>query len=376
MTASPPTLAADLRHLQAWKAVQRLLVVRLDNLGDLLMTTPAIAALREGLPDAHITLLTSPSGAALGPHLTMVNEVVAWHAPWVKNDAAISPTADLLRVQELAEGRYDAAVIFTVCTQSALPAALLTWLAGIPLRLAHCRENPYALLSDWVPEPDIDLAHARHEVQRQLDLVGTVGFTTADQRLRFALHAEDVRSVGAQLRNAGIDAERPLVVVHPGATAESRRWPAERFGVAARDVARATGAAVALTGSAAESACIDRAHAELDEPAAIFAGTLSLGEMGALVARAAVLLSNNSGPVHLAAALGTPVVDLYALTNPQHTPWRVRAHVLNHDVPCRHCLKSVCPQGHHACLRGVAAADATSAAIDLMRPPAVPEVHP
>jgi hypothetical protein len=70
------------------------------------------------------------------------------------------------------------------------------------------------------------------------------------------------------------------------------------------------------------------------------------------------------------------VVDLYALTNPQHTPWRVRAHVLSHDVPCRHCLKSVCPQGHHDCLRQVGAAAATAAALDLMRPPGTMELHP
>jgi lipopolysaccharide heptosyltransferase II len=374
MTESPPALPASLRHRAAWHAAKRVLVVRLDNLGDLLMTTPAIAAVRAWLPDAHITLLTSPSGALLGPHLPEVDDIVAWHAPWMKNDAAISPTADLQRVAELAEGSHDAAIIFTVCTQSALPAALLTWLAGIPLRLAHCRENPYSLLSDWVPEPDTDIASARHEVQRQLDLVATVGFTALDDRLRFGLRAEDVRSVGAALRDAGIDPDRPLVVVHPGATAESRRWPAERFGAAARDIARASGAAIVFTGSAGEAPFIERAQAELDKPAASFAGALSLGELGALIARAAVLLANNTGPVHMAAALGTPVVDLYALTNPQHTPWRVNSRVLSHDVPCRNCLKSICPRGHHDCLRLIDSDAAARAALELMQVPATTEL--
>jgi ADP-heptose:LPS heptosyltransferase len=75
-----------------------------------------------------------------------------------------------------------------------------------------------------------------------------------------------------------------------------------------------------------------------------------LGQLGAAIAHATVVVSNNSGPAHIAAALGTPLVDLYALTNPQHTPWKVRSEVLFHDVPCRFCYKSVCPQGHHACL--------------------------
>jgi lipopolysaccharide heptosyltransferase II len=365
VTTSPP-LAPDLRRA-VWRAVQRLLVVRLDNLGDLLMTTPAIAALRAGLPQAHITLLTSPAGAALAPHLPEVDEVIAWHAPWVKSDPAdVEPPASL---HGLAAGGYDGAVIFTVCTQSALPAALTAWLAGIPLRLAHARENPYALLSDWVRDTDADLACARHEVQRQLDLVAAVGFEPVDTRLRFALQAADVRSIGWRLREAGVEAGRPLVVVHPGATAPSRRWPAERFGQAARTVARATGAAVVLTGSAAEAAEVAQAQAALDMPAPSFVGTLTLGQLAALLARAAVLVSNNSGPVHLAAALGTPVVDLYALTNPQHTPWQVSARVLNHDVPCRGCLKSICPMGHHECLRGVPAEAAARAALELMRTP-------
>jgi ADP-heptose:LPS heptosyltransferase len=85
-------------------------------------------------------------------------------------------------------------------------------------------------------------------------------------------------------------------------------------------------------------------------------------------AGARLLLSNNSGPVHIAAALGTPVVDLYALTNPQHTPWGVAARVLNRDVPCRHCLKSICPQGHHQCLRGVPADEVAEAALQLIFP--------
>jgi len=85
-----------------------------------------------------------------------------------------------------------------------------------------------------------------------------------------------------------------------------------------------------------------------------------------------VLVANNSAPSHLAAALGTPVVNLYALTNPQHTPWRVPAQVLNEDVPCRWCLKSVCPQQHHRCLRGVEPQQVVDAALALMRLPRNP----
>jgi len=101
-------------------------------------------------------------------------------------------------------------------------------------------------------------------------------------------------------------------------------------------------------------------------PSRSLAGELDLGELAALIARAPLLVSNNTGPVHVAAAVGTPVVDLYALTNPQHTPWGVSHRVLNHDVPCKYCYKSVCPEGHHDCLRLVTPEQVVDATIDLL----------
>lgn len=359
------TIGFDERHT-VWHDVRRLLVVRLDNLGDLLMTTPAIAALRTGLPAAHITLLTSPSGAALVPHFSVIDDLIVHEASWVSNAQPAAPEAEHALLRVLKERDFDAAVIFTVCTQSALPAAMLMRLAGVPLRLAHCRENPYALLTDCVRERDLDIAMACHEVRRQLDLVAAVGFSTLDEHLRFALRADDVDRVDDILRRAGVDTDQPLVVVHPGANAESRRYPAKRFGIAAQKISDAVGAVLVFTGSAGETELIDEARAQLSASALSLAGNLSLGELAALIARASVLVTNNSGPAHLAAAVATPVVDLYALTNPQHTPWLVQSRVLNHDVPCRNCLKSVCPQGHHDCLRRVSPETVVSAALELL----------
>ena len=333
-----------------WTSAHHLLAIRLDNLGDVLMTTPALRALRDSLPGRHITLLASPAGAALAPFIPEIDAtLVVEGSPWLPG-APASPEAMIATVDRLRQGNFDAAVIFTVYSQNPLPAALLCWLAGIPRVLAHCRENPYHLLSDWVPEPEPQ-EMVRHEVRRQLDLVGTVGAATSDEHLSFRLRPADELDAAAKLRRAGVDPDRRWVVVPPGASAASRRYPAELFAVVADRLAAFDEFQLVFTGNAAEIGLVDSIRGNLRRPLASLAGTLSLGELAAVIGGAELLVANNSGPVHISAALGTPVVDIYALTNPQHAPWQVPNRVVYHDVPCRFCYRSICPQGHHACLR-------------------------
>jgi lipopolysaccharide heptosyltransferase II len=335
-------------------------------MGDVLMTGPAIRAMAEGAGGGRrLTLLTSPAGAAAAALLPGVDEVVVYEAPWMKGTGSLPDgRAAAAMAARLGRGRYDGAVVFTVYSQSPLPAALLCHLAGIPLVLAHCRENPYQLLSDWVPEPEPD-ALLRHEVRRQLDLVAAVGFRAREERMALRLPAASREAVaaflGEEVRGGG-----PLVVVHPGASAPSRRYPAERFAVVAGRLSREAGCRVVFTGTRDEEGVVARIREAMGAPSWSTAGRLDLGSLAALISEARLLVANNTGPVHLAAAVGTPVVDLYALTNPQHTPWMVPARVLSCDVACRWCYRSVCPEGHHRCLTGVPADDVYRAACDLL----------
>jgi len=349
----------------AWEHARNILCIRLDALGDVLMTTPAIRALKDGAPGRHITLLTSPSGAVAAPYLPMVDDVIVYESPWMKACAQRASAApELAMAARLGELRFDAAVLFTVYSQSPLPSALLCHLAGIPLRLAHCRENPYQLLTHWQPELEPERL-ARHEVQRQLDLVAAIGCQTPDPRLAFAVPPEAHRHIQTLLGAEHFDEGAPWVVIHPGATAPSRRYPPACFAAAADALAQAHGWRIVLTGGPDEEAMVASVAAHMQAPAVNFAGRLSLAEMGALLAAAPLLIANNTGPIHLAAAVGTPVVDLYALTNPQHTPWAVPHLVLNHDVPCKYCYKSICPAGHHDCLRLVEPDAVVAAALAL-----------
>jgi lipopolysaccharide heptosyltransferase II len=348
-----------------WTAARDVLAVRLDAAGDVLMTTPALRALRS-VDATRVTLLTSAAGARVARLIPEVDDVIEYEAPWMKHAGRVDPAADLEIVDAIASRRFDAAVVFTVFTQSALPAAMMLHLARVPLRAAHCRENPYRLLTDWVRETEPERG-IRHEVRRQLDLVAVLGRTTPDDRLSLRVPHEARARVRQLLARAGLDRAEPWVAIHPGATAPSRRYPPEGYARAAAILAR-EGFHVVFTGAPDERPLVEAIRARMRAPSSSLAGRLDLPELAAAIEAAPVLLTNNTGPAHIAAAVGTPVVDLYALTNPQHTPWRVPARVLFEDVPCRNCFASECREGHHRCLRGVPPSAAAAAVVELFGP--------
>lgn len=348
-----------------WQAASNILCVRLDSLGDVLMCTPAMRAIRQARPRACLTLLSSASGAAAAPYIPELDAVLAYPAPWMKSSAPAAAQQDAQMIAQLASGQFDAAVIFTSFSQSALPAALLCHLAGIPARLAHSRENPYRLLTEWIAEPEPDKL-VRHEVRRQLDLVASLGWTPDSAQLSFAVPEIDIGTAKRLLAAQGIGAREPYVLMHPGASAASRRYPPLLWAQVIRELGRRSPCPVVLTGEAAEAGMIDTILEASGRPVHSLAGQLGLGQLGAAIAGASVVVSNNTGPAHMAAALGTPLVDLYALTNPQHTPWQVNSRLLFHDVPCKFCYRSVCPQGHHDCLSKLAPSRVVQAICSLM----------
>lgn len=362
-------------HAGGWGYHEHVLCVRLDTIGDVLMTTPALRALHDQREGRRITLLASRSAALAAQLVPEVDRVIAYDAPWMKTPAGDSPWTDCAMVERLRACDFDAAAIFTTFSQSPLPAALMCQLAGIPARLAHCRENPYRLLTEWVPEPEPDQG-IRHEVERHLDLVATVGATTEHDGLSLRVPPEAAAAALGRLRAAGHDPAEPWLLAHPGSTAESRRYPPELYAQALGQLAAETGRRIVLSGDASERRLVEDLAAQLGEVAVPLAGSLSFAELCGLIAAAPLLVCGNTGPAHVAAAVGTPVVVLYALTNPQHTPWRSPARVLTHDVPCRWCFRSVCPQGHHDCMRLIPPGELVGAALELLSTAEVEQREP
>jgi lipopolysaccharide heptosyltransferase II len=351
-----------------WKNHKNLLCIRLDNMGDLLMTIPAFHALKESIPEARITLLSSPVGSEAAPLIPFVDDCIVYEAPWMKatEHHDISQTNSVINL--LRERHFDGAIIFNVFSQNPLPAAFLCYLAEIPQRLGYCRENPYHLLTDWIKDPEVTQP-VRHEVQRQLDLVSFIGCSVLDQRLRLNIPNDVHGKIKKLLGERQINLRKKLMVVHPGASAPSRRYPTQHFIKVVNELTKDFD--IVFTGSKEEGRLIKCIQANTKERTYSLAGLLSFAELSSFISMAAMLITNNTGPAHIAAAVGTPVVDLYALTNPQHTPWMVPHRVLYHDVPCKFCYKSICPNIHHDCLQKLKPEEVVSAVKDLLEHPLI-----
>jgi ADP-heptose:LPS heptosyltransferase len=348
-----------------WNSAPHLLCVQLGSPADLLMCTPALRALRAQCPERRLTLLAAPAGAALGPYLPDTDAVLAYAAPWMKGGAASSASSasQLDWIAGLAAQRFDGAVIFAGHRESALPAALLCQLAGIPLRAGYCRENPYHLLTHWIADPEPD-ALRRHPVQRQLDLARHLGAELGDKRLAFVPREEELAAVRMRLRSVGIDPAGRWLALHPGAGAQAKRYPQQQWSTLLRLLHERIGCPLVLVGSPHEQMLIDELGLPAGADVHSLAGQLGIGELGALLAQASLMISSNPGTVQLATAVGTPVVDLVGQADPQHAPWRVPSRVPSHDAQREGCERDM---GHHNCAEEPGPARVVDAVCSLLK---------
>lgn len=312
-----------------WTDCKNILCIRPDNMGDLLMSGPAICALKEAF-SARITVLTSSMAAGIAELMPGVDDVMVFDLPWVKtkdNTAQHIPEI----VKRIKEKKFDAAIIFTVYSQNPLPTAMLTYMAGIPKVLAYCRENPYGLLTDWIPDKE-PYELIKHQVRRDTDLVKHIGAIPSCQRLRLNVTYSLWPAIEQKLAASGVDISRPWMILHPGVSEKKRQYPVKNWISAGRLIIEETGYQLVLTGTASELALTQMIAESIGSESSTVAGQLTLAELVCLIMHAPLLLSVNTGTIHIAAAVNTPVVVLYAQTNPQHTPWKVPHKVLPFGV--------------------------------------------
>jgi ADP-heptose:LPS heptosyltransferase len=334
-----------------WLAASNILAVRLDNIGDVIMLGPALRAVKETAPAARLTLLASPAGATAAPLLPWIDDVIVWRAVWqdVGGRMPFDPGRERELIALLAERAFDAALIFTSFSQTPHVPGYVCYLAGIPLRAGESREFGGATLTTELRGAPDEL----HQVERNLRLVERLGFVVRDRRLVVAIGDAARAAIAHAGRSAkppllarlGLDPAAPFIVLHPGASTQARRYPPERFGAVARQLAE-HGWPVLVTGTEREAALIETVI-QLAPSAHALAGGMTLMEYAALIERAALVICNNSLPLHLADAVMTPALALYAGTDyeEQWRPRTTRAQLLRRPTPCHPCYLFTCPIG-------------------------------
>lgn len=324
-------------------AFQNILAVRLDNVGDVVMLTPALRALRHAAPEARITLLASPAGACVAPLLGEIDDVIERRVPWqdVSGSLPFDPAGELAFIEALRARSFDAAFIFTSFSQSPHAAAYACYLAGIRARFGESKEFGGAVLTVAAPP----LPDGAHQVDRNLRLVEAAGVPPAGTALHLRVPPAAAARVAALLARHGL-ADRGFVVVAPGASCNARRWPAERYAGAAAALARALGLPIVAVGTPAEAAiCAVVAAACPHEMGISLAGETCVAEFAAVIESSALVVANNSAAMHIADAFRRPVVALYAGTDAEGQ-WRPRnspAVVLRRQTVCTPCYRFDCP---------------------------------
>lgn len=354
---------------ERWRSARKVLLIRLDNLGDVLLTTPAFHAIKVSLPHVSLTLLASPIGAQVAALNPDIDDVIIYQAPWMDpwHQLPQDNAREQARIAHIKECRFDGAIIFTSFRQSPLPAAYLCYLAAIPLRAAASIDGPGSLLTTRHKHPE----RMMHEVERGLDLVATLGMFTDERDMVLKVPAEARQAAAELLDTSGIAGYHPLIVVHPGCSMPARTYPWEMYAQAIDLLVERLGTFVVVTGAEDErhlvAQVLERVHEKNRRSTLALAGVLPFPQFCALIQAADLTLTNNTGPMHVSAAVKTPVIALFALTNPpeQWGPWHVPHRQLYHDVPCRICYSRVCPY-QHECLRLVTPDRVVTAAAELL----------
>lgn len=349
--------------LPDWTRVRRLVVLRLDNLGDVVMIGPALRAIKAHHPQIHLTLLASPGGAPAAALLPWVDQLRVHRPLWQDLGCLpFDPAREATLIDALRGGHYDAALILTSFNQSPHPAALACALAGIPVRIASSHERGQALTFALPSAPD-----PLHQVERYLRLVEAVGLPATDRRLALAI-PEAARTGARELLAArGVTAD--YLVLNPFTSCEARTYEPARFASAARIIGDRTGLAVALCGGEKDRSRAAALVERLGPRGVNLVGATDLPLFAAVIAGARLVLTGNTGALHIADALSVPQLILYAGTDLE-SQWAPRASphlLLRRETPCNPCYRFTCPY-HHECL-AFSPVQVASAALQLLRHP-------
>jgi lipopolysaccharide heptosyltransferase I len=321
-----------------------ILIVKLSALGDVTYTLPALTALRRAHPEAHISWLVEDLAAPVVTGHRAVNRVLVWRR---RDFSRALRTGHWLRafgqwrqlVRELRDRRYDLVIDF----QGLMKSALWSFLAPASRKVGFGpgldrSEGSYWFYSERITPPSMEI----HALERALFLLEAIGIPRGPVEHNFPIQDADTAKVAQLLNRHPAGGNGAIIAVHPMTRWETKLWRSERFAEVA-DALTAEGHRVVFTGTAADAPALDAIFSQLRRPALRLDGKLSLNELAALFRQARVVISTDTGPMHIAAAVETPVVAIFGPTAPNRTgPWGKQHTVVRAGVECSPCFSRRC----------------------------------
>lgn len=322
-------------------AIKRVVVRGTNWVGDSVMTVPALRALRRLLPDAKITLATRPSAKGIFSEVDFIDDVLVYDR---RNAFSV-----VSQVREWRRREFDLAVLF----QNAFEAALIPFLAGVPTRLGYATESRQGLLTHPLPLPD--WRSSKHEVFYYLYLItaleqslsGTSTVCESDPDISLTISESRKNEATELLRSYGVDDEKTVVAICPGSiNSRAKRWPAESYAALA-DRLLEQQQQVVLIGSRDEIDVTNEVTNRMRNQPVVLTGKTTLDQLTAVLGLVDLVVTNDTGPAHIAAALGSPTIVIFGPTNPLTTrPFSFKAEILRHPPDCAPCMLRDCPIDH------------------------------
>jgi ADP-heptose:LPS heptosyltransferase len=333
-------------------APDSVLLIRPDHLGDVLFLTPAVHALRQALPEARLTLLVGPWSAEVVAGNKDFDAVALCSFPGFERKTrgnALAPYRLLSKAAGELRGRFDTAVVLRF---DHWWGAWLAAAAGIPRRIGYAWPETHPFLTEMLP-----YRTGRHEVQQNATLLEALapGMEAALGQLQYAVQPEDRAWAAERMREMG----RPLVAIHPGAGAAVKQWPVANWAAVGQSLVRAKDASIVLSGGPGERSLSAGVAGKMQAPALDLAGQTTLGQLAAIYERCDLVLGSDSGPLHLAVAVGAATVHLFGpVPATKFGPWGPPARnvVLESPFVCAPCDRldwSNAALPLHGCMAGI-----------------------
>jgi predicted lipopolysaccharide heptosyltransferase III len=343
--------------IESLKHIQKILVINLAFIGDVVLSTPVIRALRESYPQAMIDMLVVPLTKSIASGNSFVNEVLVYDKRG--QHKKLGPLFKL--ICELRSRHYDLAV----CTNFAARGAMLAWIAGIPNRAGYDRQHANLFLTHVASSERLEI---RHEAENYLAVLKPLGITTADTTLAFQVQEQDKVAFATKVPKVMLD--QPIAVVCPIGSYPRKSWTTAAYAELICHLAKES--QVVLIGGGKEAADLSKISQTSADLAGrnvvcILAGKLNLGELAALLQCCKVLVSVDTGPMHIAQAVGTPVVALFGPTDPViWGPRGLNDQVFYEKLSCSPCWgKGECTINR--CMTGIAVEKVIEAALRQIR---------